>query len=166
MRGSYIDKSRKRGVRIGNDCRLNDYPRWGSEPWLVSLGNHVEISTHVTFLTHDGATWCFRDKELYKNVIKYGKIQIFDNCFIGANTTILPGVDIGPNSIVGAASVVTKNVEPDSVYAGSPAKKICTLSEYAEKCLNQTPDYDKDAYNRDKKSEVLRVLNKSINNNV
>ena len=54
----------------------------------------------------DGATWCFRNEPAYKDVIKYGKISIGDNCFIGANVTILPGVTIGPNSIVGASGFV------------------------------------------------------------
>ena len=155
-----IEKARKLGVTIGNNCRLNDFPSWGSEPWLITLGEHVEVSTKVSFITHDGATWCFRDKERYKNVIRYGKIVIKDNSFIGANSTILPGVTIGPNSIVGAASVVTKDVEPDSVYAGVPAKRICSLDEYAEKCLEQTPNYDLSAYKNNKRAEVLRILNR------
>lgn len=139
---------------------MNGMPRWGSEPWLVTLGNHVEISTQVTFLTHDGATWCFREDERYKDVIRYGKIEIRDNCFIGANVTILSGVTIGPNTIIGASSVVTKDIEPDSVYAGNPARRICSLHDYAEKCLRETPDYDKDMYQEDKRQEVLRILNK------
>jgi acetyltransferase-like isoleucine patch superfamily enzyme len=113
----------------------------------------------VTFLTHDGATWCFREQEKYRDVIRYGKITIYDNCFVGANVTILPNVSIGPNSIIGAGSVVTKDVKPNSVYAGCPAKFICSLTEYAEKCLVETPEYDKEAYLKDKKAEVLHVLN-------
>lgn len=153
-----IARSRKAGVTIGTNCRLNDYPRWGSEPWLITLGNHVEISLNVTFLTHDGATWCFRDQDRFKDVIRYGKIIIEDNCFIGANCTILPGVHIGENTIVGAGSIVTKDLESNSVYAGVPARRICSLDKYAEKCLRQTPDYNKDKYFADKRSEVLRIL--------
>lgn len=158
MGGGNLKRSRKSGVIIGENCRLNDYPRWGSEPWLITLGNHVELSLNVTFLTHDGATWCFRDQDRYKDVIRYGKIVIEDNCFIGANCTILPGVHIGPNTIVGTGSVVTKDLESNSVYAGVPARKICTMEEYAEKCLRQTPKYNKEDYLADKKSEVLRIL--------
>lgn len=153
-----ISKSRKKGVKIGENCILVAYPRWGSEPWLISIGNHVEISNNVTFLTHDGATWCFREQEKYKDVIRYGKITIKDNCFVGANVTILPNVSIGPNSIIGAGSIVTKDIKPYSVYAGSPARYICSLSEYAEKCLFETPDYDKEAYKKDKKREIIRVV--------
>lgn len=156
--GGVVERSRYMGVTIGDNCRLNGMPYWGSEPWLIFLGNHVECSLRVTFLTHDGATWCFRDLEKYKNVIRYGEIVIGDNCFIGANVTILPGVHIGSNSIVGAGSVVTKSLEGDSVYAGVPARKICSLSDYAEKCLKETPGYDKNAYSMNKREEVLRVL--------
>lgn len=160
--GGAIGRSRYAGVTIGNNCRLNGFPNWGSEPWLITIGNHVEISLRVTFLTHDGATWCFRGQERYKNVIRYGKIVIDDNCFIGANTTILPNVHIRENTIVGACSVVTKDLEANSVYAGIPARRICSLEEYAEKCLFQTPQYNKEEYSKDKKKEVLRVLNNSI----
>ena len=159
-KGGYIKKANRAGVRIGKECRLNDYPRWGSEPWLITLGDHVEISMNVTFLTHDGATWCFRDQEQYKDVIRYGKITIHDNCFIGANATIMPGVTIGPNSIVGSGAIVTKDIEPNSVYAGVPARYICSLEEYAEKCLRETPDYDIEAYRQNKQQEVIRVLSK------
>lgn len=93
-------------------------------------------------------------------MIRYGKIVIKDNCFIGAHSTILPGVTIGPNSIIGACSLVRKDVEPNSVYAGIPARRICSLEEYAEKCLRETPNYDKEAYFADKKTEVLRILSK------
>lgn len=158
LKKDLIKKSRRKGVTIGNDCKLISYPRWGSEPWLIQIGDHVEISSAVTFLTHDGATWCFRNQERYKDVIRYGKIIIEDNCFIGANVTILPGVTIGANTIVGACSVVTKNLKPNSVYAGVPARYICSLEEYAEKCLVETPDYDKEAYAKDKRTELLRVL--------
>ena len=159
--GNAIENARKSGVTIGMNCRLNGGTVWGSEPWLITLGDHVELSNDVQLITHDGATWVFRDQERYKDVIRYGKVNIKDNCFIGARATVLPGVTIGPNSIVGACSLVTKDVEPNSVYAGVPAKRICSLEEYAEKCLKETPEYDKVAYFADKRSEVLRFLNES-----
>ena len=148
----------KEGATIGKECKINGHIVWGSEPWLITIGDHVELSNDVNLITHDGATWVFREKERYEKVIRYGKIVIKDNCFIGARTIILPGVTIGPNSVVGAGSVVTKDVLPNMVYAGNPARPICHLKDYAEKCLEQTPDYDYDAYMADKKKEVLRVL--------
>lgn len=157
-RGGVISRSKELGVTIGSNCKFQGMPHWGSEPWLIFVGNHVELSGNVTFITHDGATWVFRDQERYRDVIRYGKIIIEDNCFIGMNATILPGVKIGHNSIVGACSLVNKDIEPDSVYAGVPARRICGTEEYAEKCLAQTPIYDKNRYQTNKKDEVLRML--------
>lgn len=157
-RGNKIDYARKLGVKIGHNCRIISNPGWGSEPWLITIGDHVELSSGVSFVTHDGATWVFRNQERYKDVIRYGKIVINDNSFIGTQTIILPGVTIGPNSIVGAGSLVRSDIEPNSVYAGVPARRICSLEEYAEKCLRETPNYDKEAYFADKKAEVLKVL--------
>ncbi|WP_459576678.1 LbetaH domain-containing protein [Companilactobacillus alimentarius] len=54
-------------------------------------------------------------------------IHLQQNVWLGANVTVLPGVTIGENSIVGACSLVTKDVESNSVYVGSPAKKLRDL---------------------------------------
>lgn len=74
------------------------------------------------------------------------------------NSIILPGVTIGPNSIVAAGSVLTKNVEPNTVVAGNPARQVCSTEEYAKKCLDNTPEYDEEAYKKDRKKEILRML--------
>jgi len=85
-------------------------------------------------VTHDGASRLFRDRlpgsSRYGN--RFGKIIIKDNCFIGVSSVILPGVTIGPDSIVGAGSVVNKDIPPNMVYAGVPAQMICTLEEYIQ----------------------------------
>lgn len=67
---------------------------------------------------HDGATWVFRDNDKYKNVVRFGKIQVEDNCFIGARSIIMPGVTIGKGSIIGAGSLVTKSVPSGQVWGG------------------------------------------------
>lgn len=155
--------ARRKGVKVGDHTRFISYPSFGSEPWLISIGDHVTISSNVTFITHDGATWCFRERPEYKNVIKYGKIEVKDNCFIGNRSMILSnweGVTIGPNSVVGAGSIVTKSIPPNSVYAGIPAKYICSMDEYAQKCLERMPEYDIEAYRQDKRKEILRILDK------
>lgn len=127
-----IKLSRKWGVGVGTNCRIF-HCKYGSEPYLISIGNHCEITAGVTFITHDGGTWIFRESHQFQGT-KYGSIVILDNSFIGANSILLPGVRIGPNSIVGAGSVITRDVPPDSVYAGNPARFICDTGTYLERC--------------------------------
>lgn len=80
--------------------------------------------------------------------------------YIGQGCTILRGVTIGENTIVGACSLVTKSLEPNSVYAGVPAKKICSLDEWKEKFLADMPEYNIENYKKNKKDEILRIINK------
>ena len=80
-----IKYAKRIGVKIGNDCKLNGSPNWGSEPYLISLGDHTEVSFDCAFITHDGATWGFRNQERYKGVIRFGRIRVGDNVFIAPN---------------------------------------------------------------------------------
>lgn len=121
---------RRMGVRIGERCRIYT-SNFGSEPWLIKIGDHVCVSNDVTFVNHN-LNWPFQDK--YESLTGFDTIEIKDNCQIGVNVTLLPGVTIGPNACVGAGSVVASDVPPDTVAAGNPARVICTLAEYEEKC--------------------------------
>lgn len=131
---------RAMGVRIGEGCRIyaTDF---GSEPWLIKIGNRVCISNDVTFVNH-GLNWPFQDK--YDSLTGFGPIEIRDNCQIGVRATILPHVTIGPNSIVGACSVVTKSIPPYSVAAGNPARVVCSLAEYEARCVARHIDIPTD----------------------
>lgn len=153
-----IKYAKRIGVNIGNNCKIVKTPLWGSEPWLVYIGNGTEISFGCTFITHDGGTWVLRGDERYKNVIKYGKIVIGNYCFIGANSVLLPNVRVGDQSIIAAGSVVTKDIPSAEVWGGNPAHYIMTVEEYARRCLEQNPQYNVINYRRNKKEEVLRVL--------
>ncbi len=152
-----IKYARTIGVTVGENCRFIGSPNWGSEPWLISIGNHVTISFDCAFITHDGATWVFRETEPYKNVVKFGRISIGNNSFVGARSTILPNVHIGNDAIIAAGSVVTKSIPDGEVWGGVPARKITTTLEYAEKCKINTPDYDLENYKRNKKQEIMHI---------
>lgn len=102
-------------------------------PEQITLGNNVWVATGVTFATHDAIHKMLNncmEGELFKENI--GHIEIKDNVFVGANTTILPGVTIGPNAIVAAGSVVNKSIG-EGVYGGVPAKYICSFDEFVDK---------------------------------
>lgn len=130
---------------------------FGSEPYLIHLHRYCRISMDVMFITHDGGTWAFRnDQEKYKHVIKFGKIEVGEYSFIGARATILPGVTIGDHCVIGAGSLVNRDVPSGTVYAGVPARFICTTAEYAERCLKSMQNrFDEAAYKKDKKKYLI-----------
>ena len=103
--------------------------------------------------------------------IRFGKIEIGDNTFIGTRSTILPNVAIGKNCIVGACSLVTKNIPDGQVWGGVPAHFICETSAFAEKCLRETPQYNSSLinsriYKRKVVEKVVRKRNGSEKNSL
>lgn len=105
---------------------------------LIYLGNNVHIARNVDFVTHDIIHSLLNrlpegNRDSYKFKEKIGCIEILDNVMIGSNSIILYNVRIGPNVIIGSGSVVTKDCEPNSVYAGCPARKIGTFEDYIKK---------------------------------
>lgn len=134
---SYIRYLRKKGVTIGKNVSFyepNTNYIDAQKPWLVTIGDNVEITRGVTILTH-GYDWCVF-KQLYGEIIgSRGKVNIGNNVFIGINTVILKDVTIGDNVIIGANSVITKDIPSNVVVAGNPAKVISSLDEYYKKRL-------------------------------
>jgi acetyltransferase-like isoleucine patch superfamily enzyme len=125
---------RRQGSQIGEGCFIVP-TSLGTEPYLVKIGNHVAIAYGVTFSTHDGAAWIFRDQVPDTQV--FGPIVIEDNCIIGSNAILLPNIRIGRNSVVGAGSVVISDVPPNSVVVGVPARPLGSVDKYREKCLER-----------------------------
>jgi acetyltransferase-like isoleucine patch superfamily enzyme len=127
-----VRAARMRGVTIGKDCRLVGKSSFGSEPYLVTLGDHVSV-TSASFITHDGAVWVARQQHPEIDLI--APIRVGNNVFIGAGAMILPGVHVGDNVVIGAMSLVTRDVASDTVVAGIPAKPLCSTSDYIDKSL-------------------------------
>jgi acetyltransferase-like isoleucine patch superfamily enzyme len=128
------DYLRKKGARIGENCRIL-VNNLGSEPYLVKIGNNCIVAPGAVFVTHDAASALFRKEIPGINI--FGKIEVKDNCFIGVGATILYDTVIGPDSVVGAGSVVTRDVPPGTVAAGVPARVICSLDDFRKKTVER-----------------------------
>ena len=132
---TYISYLKKIGMQIG--CRTTIFdPRSTiideTRPWMISIGNDVQITAGVTILSH-GFDWSVL-KSVYGEVLgSAGGVKIGNNVFIGMHTTILKGVHIGNNVIVGANSLVNKNIPDNCVAAGNPCRVIMSLDKYYEK---------------------------------
>lgn len=138
---------RKQGMQIGNGCEIYETANFGSEPYLITLGNKVRITEGVKFVTHDGGVWVLRnlthiDNQDIEKIDYFGCITIGDNVHIGMNAIIMPGVHIGSNCIIGCGAVVTKNIEDNSIAVGVPARVIKTIDEYYDQHISEF-DYTK-----------------------
>ena len=81
---------------------------FGSEPYLITIGDHVRITAEARFITHDGGVWVFRNEEKMKDVDVFGTIEIGNNVHLGNDVIIMPNVKIGDNVVIGCGAVVTK----------------------------------------------------------
>lgn len=132
---SFIKYMRYKGILIGEGCVIPapktvsiDFTR----PSLITIGNNVRINKDMTIMTHDYASVVFLNK--YNEFVNSsGKITIGNNVYFGRHVTVLKGVTIGDNCIIGFGSLVMKDIPANSVAAGSPARVICSLDEYFEK---------------------------------
>lgn len=132
MKRDPIGYARSLGVQVGSNCRFSlSVGTFGTEPYLIKIGDHVELTSNVRFLTHDGSVWVFREK--YPEIDLIAPIVVGNNVFIGMGAMILPGITIGDNCIIGAYSLVTKDIPPNSVAAGVPARIIRSTNEYWDK---------------------------------
>jgi acetyltransferase-like isoleucine patch superfamily enzyme len=118
-RGSYYKQ-----LHVGSDCYF------GRELFLdlrdeIMIEDHVTISHRVMILTHtDAGTSPLRDRSIETS---QAPVIVRRGAYVGANVTILQGVEIGESSIVGAGAVVTRSVAPSTVVAGVPARVISSV---------------------------------------
>ena len=114
-----IDKLKKQGMKVGDNfsygmnCFFDP-----AHCFLISIGDNVTFSTHIHIVAHDASP--------IKHIgyAKIGCVNIGNDVFVGANTTILPGVTIGNNVVVGAGAVVTKDIPDNSLALGVPARVV------------------------------------------
>lgn len=132
---AYLEDLRGKGMRIGANVVVHDVADVfidPSRPWMISIGDNVQITRGVTILTH-GYDWSVF-KGLYGDVLgSAGHVVIGNNVFIGMNTTILKGVSIGDNVVIGADSLINRDVPGNCVVVGNPQRIVCTIDEYRRK---------------------------------
>ncbi len=130
---------------IGENCSIQK-PKLPLYSNLIYIHNNVKIASNVGFITHDIIHTMLNDKDPVGGYIeRIGCIEIMDNVFIGAGTRILYGTRIGSNVIIGSDSLVNKDVPDNSVYAGVPARYICSFDEYVRKAKEYS-DHFKETY--------------------
>ena len=105
------------GVKIGDNSDIIESTLDGSFPFLIEIGDNC-ILTGTTILCHDSSHIIFSER------IRVGKVKIGNNCFIGRNSVVMPGVEVGDDSVVGVNCVVTKSIPSKSIVVGAPAKII------------------------------------------
>lgn len=114
-----------------------------SHCFLISIGDWCGFGGDCLLLAHEGQFDEFLDAG------RIGRVVIHPHSHIGSRSIILPGVEIGPRTIVGAGSLVTKSLPADTVCAGSPARVICSLEEYLAKhraALASRPNFPSTEY--------------------
>lgn len=121
--------------KIGN-VKYHNTTIDGLIPQLVEIGDDFISAPGSVILAHDAS--------LYNHIRKHRveKTIIGNKVFLGMNAIVLAGVKVGDGAIIGAGSVVTKDVDSYTVVAGNPAKFICKVSDYIEKCESRNVLFD------------------------
>lgn len=139
--GTRTEMVNSSNVRIGKDCLLQDsiYLRAGTDGKII-MGDRVAINSFCKIFGHGsveigddaqigpGTLITTTDHDIYGNLeASFKKVTIGKRAWIGANVTILPGITIGDYAVVGAGSVVTRDIPPRCIAVGVPARVIKTM---------------------------------------
>ena len=139
------------GVKIGNRVTFYGAHQISIDeqyPWLIEIGDDVQITAGVRILTHD-YSWSVL-KKVYGPILGCaGKVKIGSNVFIGSDSTILGGTEIGNNVIIGAGSLVKGKIPDDCVAIGNPCRPVMSLDTFyakrlqrqREECINLGKSY-------------------------
>jgi acetyltransferase-like isoleucine patch superfamily enzyme len=109
-------------IKIGNNVAINHgcelYAAYSAKDGTITIGNNVVLGPHVKIFAagHD-----YRTTDLVDTA---GPIVINDFVWVGGNTTILPGVLVGEGAVIGAGSVVTRDIPPYTIAVGNPCRVI------------------------------------------
>src|ERR1017187_2401670 len=148
------------GLKLGRNVTIMHGafidPRYA---YLISIGDNCSLSNGVIIVAHDAATFKFTN-----GYTRLGKVEIKENCYIGTNAIILPGVTIGPNVLIAAGSVVNKSIPPNSCVAGVPARVYSKFDEFIknhEEMIKSRPVFDYKDFNSPSaefKKKIIKML--------
>ena len=126
----------KRGLVVGRNFNMLDEVFIDySFPWLIEIGDDVTLTPHVQILAHDAST------KMHLNYVRIAKVKIGNMVFVGDSSIILPGVTIGDRVVIGAGSVVSRDIPGGHVVAGNPAQIIGTIDEFLLRKRNEMNIY-------------------------
>lgn len=124
----YLDALRHRGLVLGSNVSFQDGVFLDpSHCFLISIGDDTVLAPNVRLIAHDASA------RLVAGATRLGAVRIGRRCFLGDSVIVLPGTSIGDDCIVGAGSVVTRDIPSGSVAAGNPARVLCKTTEYRER---------------------------------
>ena len=123
---SLENQAKLAGVHMGNHNFISSH-FWSTESYLISIGNHCQITEGVKLFTHGGGGAV---RSFSPSFECFGKVTIGDYVYLGNRVMVMPGVTIGDHVLVAAGSVVTKSVPSNVVVGGNPAKFICSIEDY------------------------------------
>jgi len=157
-----VARLRRSGVKVGRGVVFRDARSVTidlTRPSLVEIGDWVDINVNFTIMTHDFASGVFLRK--YGELVNSsGAVRLGNNIYIGRDVTILKGVSVGDNCIIGLGSVVMHDVPDNSVAAGCPARVISSLDDYfarrKRRCESEAFEYARsirDRFGRDPRPE-------------
>lgn len=134
LKTNTLAELKKNGLTIGSNCAILDVYIDPSHTWLIQIGHEVTLSTGVKIFANDAST------KRHFGLTRLGKVIIGNRVFIGAFAIIMPGVTIGDDVIIGAGSVVTKDIPSGTVATGNPARVRGTTGEFLARRKQELAD--------------------------
>ena len=139
--GRFTRYLRRKGISVGEGVCWNpqtcliDLTR----PSLISIGNNCFFNSNFTLLTHDWVSNVFLNAKM-GFVNSSGKVVIGDNVSFGRNVMVLKNVTIGNNCFIGAGSIVTTNIPPNSIAVGAPCRVVMSIDDYFKKRVKKSEE--------------------------
>lgn len=134
----FAEYLRAHGGFAGIGARCSILPSTSfTDPAYVRIGENVHFAT-CSLIGHDGSVGMM-EAAYGVRIDAVGPIDIRDNVFIGHQAIVMPGVSIGPDAIVAAGAIVTRDVPPDAIVAGVPARVIGSVKELLSRRAAEAP---------------------------